>query len=215
MAKIKLGFLIDPSNNWIGVNLNEFIKKSISKKKFLVKIETKEQKLINFDIVFIINYSKIIKESILNNYKIPLIIHASDLPKGRGFAPMIWQILNNKNEITVSLFKASKNFDEGNIIYKIKLKFDGTELYNELREKLSEKIFDLISHFLNKYPKIKYYKQKGKPTYFKKRTPSDSEININKSIKSQFNLLRVCNNELWPAFFKYKRNTYIIKIKKK
>lgn len=215
MAKIKLGFLVDSSNNWIGDNLKEFIKKSISKKKFLVKIDTNELKLINFDIVFILNYSKIIKESILNNYKIPLIIHASDLPKGRGFAPMIWQILNNKNEITISLFKASKNFDEGNIIYKTKLKFDGTELYNELREKLSKKMFDLISLFLKKYPKIKYYKQKGEPTYFKKRTPSNSELNMNKSIKSQFNLLRVCNNELWPAFFKYKSNTYIIKIKKK
>ena len=203
------------NNNWIQNCLNEFIKKSISKKKFFVKIETKEIKLINCNIIFILNYSKIIKESILNKYELPIVIHASDLPKGRGFAPMIWQILNNKNVITVSLFKASKNFDEGNIIYKTKLKFNGTELYNELRKKLSKKIFDLISHFLKKYPKITYYKQRGKPTYFKKRTSSDSEININKSIKSQFNLLRVCNNELWPAYFKYKGNTYIIKIKKK
>ena len=84
--------------------------KNLSKKIFSKKIETKEQKLINFDIVFTINYSKIIKESILNNYKIPY--NTRKRSSGCRFAPMIWQILNKKNEITVSLFKASKNFDE-------------------------------------------------------------------------------------------------------
>jgi methionyl-tRNA formyltransferase len=44
------------------------------------------------------------------------------------------------------------------------------------------------------------------------RNASDSEININKSIKSQFNLLRICDNEKYPAFFKYKNCKFILKI---
>ena len=47
----------------------------------------------------------------------------------------------------------------------------------------------------------KNYISKGKATYFKKRTPEDSKININKSLKSQFNLLRVCDEKNYPAFF--------------
>lgn len=62
---------------------------------------------------------------------------------------MIWQILNNKNVITVSLFKASKNFDQGNIIYKTKLKFNGTKLYNEL-SKIIVKIIILFKFYLFK-----------------------------------------------------------------
>ena len=37
-------------------------------------------------------------------------------------------------------------------------------------------------------------------------------MNINKSIKSQFNKLRIVNNEQWPAFFYYKNKKFIIKI---
>ena len=53
--------------------------------------------------------------------------------------------------------------------------------------------------------KIFVKKQKGRPSYFKKRTKKDSEININKNIKSQFNLLRIVDNDNYPAFFNLKK----------
>ena len=31
-----------------------------------------------------------------------IVVHASDLPKGRGFSPMSWQILEGKNKIKLS-----------------------------------------------------------------------------------------------------------------
>ena len=40
-------------------------------------------------------------------------------------------------------------------------------------------------------------------------------LNVNKSIKENFNLLRVGNNELFPSYFYYKSIKYIIKIFKK
>ena len=54
--------------------------------------------------------------------------------------------------------------------------------------------------------------KKGKGSYNRKRNSNDSEINIKKSIKSQFNLLRICDNERYPAFFKFKNQKYILKI---
>ena len=65
---------------------------------------------------------------------------------------------------------------------------------------------------MKKFPKVKYKKQKGKTSYFKKRTPKDSRLNINGSIKSQFNLLRICDNENYPAYFVFKKKKYILKI---
>ena len=59
---------------------------------------------------------------------------------------------------------------------------------------------------------IKSFKQRGKGNFNRLRNSNDSEININKSIKSQFNLLRICDNERYPAFFKYKNKKFILKI---
>ena len=36
-----------------------------------------------------------------------------------------------------------------------------------------------------------------------------------KNLKDLFPLLRIGNNEKWPSFFKFKGNTYIVKIYKK
>ena len=110
------------------------------------------------------------------------------------------------------MIKAVKKVDSGPIIFKNTLKLNGAELYSELRKKLSNIIIKLINKLLINYPNIKFIPQKGNSTFYKKRTPENSKININKSIKSQFNLLRTCNNEKWPAFFYFKKKKYIIKI---
>ena len=65
---------------------------------------------------------------------------------------------------------------------------------------------------MNKFPKIKGVRQKGKSTYFRKRNPVDSKLDINLSIKKNFQNLRVANNNGWPAYFIYKKKKYILKI---
>ena len=46
------------------------------------------------------------------------------------------------------------------------------------------------------------------------RKPKDQKLDVNKSILSQFNILRTADNKRWPAFFIYKKNKYLLKIKK-
>lgn len=41
----------------------------------------------------------------------------------------------------------------------------------------------------------------GKESFYPKRSPKDSELDINKSLNEQFNLLRIASNEDFPAFF--------------
>ncbi len=55
----------------------------------------------------------------------------------------------------------------------------------------------------------------GKSTYYRKRTPLDSELKLNKSIAEQFNLLRTVDNKRYPAFFKFKGKEYVLHIFKK
>jgi methionyl-tRNA formyltransferase len=69
--------------------------------------------------------------------------------------------------------------------------------------------------YLKKFPAISPIKQSGKSTYNKKRIPKDSELDINKTIKEQFNHLRINDNVNFPSFFIYKKTKYFIEIYKK
>ena len=69
----------------------------------------------------------------------------------------------------------------------------------------------IIENFLRKYPRVKSSKQKGKASYFKKRNPKDHKLDVNKSLKANFNLLRISNNENILLISIYTEK-YIIKI---
>ena len=58
----------------------------------------------------------------------------------------------------------------------------------------------------------KFLKKSGKNSFYKKRTPLDSELNINDTLKSQFNLLRVSDYDNYPVFFKIFGKKFKIKI---
>ena len=77
-----------------------------------------------------------------------------------------------------------------------------------------EKTIELCLKFVQEYKTIKPLKQEGESTFYNKRTPKDSELDINKTIKEQFNLLRTVNNEKYPAFFEINGEKYILKILK-
>ena len=165
-----------------------------------------------FEIVFILSCFKIIPKEFLLKHKHNLIVHESDLPKGKGCAPLFWQILEGKGKIPIVLFEASEKIDEGDIYIKDFILFEGHELHDEIREKQAQKTIKLCLQFLDRYEKLETKKQKGKSTFYKKRTAIDSELDINKTIEEQFNFLRIVNNEDFPAFFYHKGQKYIMKI---
>ena len=175
------------------------------KKRYRFKTFFDHKKISSYDIVFILGYMKLLKKFLKKN-KHSLVIHESNLPKGRGFAPMQWQILEGKNKIISCLIKIDEKADTGKIIIKRKILFKGDELNDEIRKKQAFISLRLMNDFLKKFPKISFKTQKGKSSFFRKRKSEDSMIDLNKNLKSQFNLLRICDNEKYPAFL-------IIKIK--
>ena len=134
------------------------------------------------------------------------------MPKGRGFAPIQNTILSGSNELTFSIIEAKSEVDSGRIFLQKKIKLDGSELYDELRKIQGRETLNLINSFLSKFPDLAPVDQKGRATYFPRRTPNDSELDVSKSILEQFNILRVVNNEEWPAFFYYQGKKFILKI---
>ena len=208
--KISIVFLFDRKNNWV----KKYFKNFSVNKRYLLKQTYNEKLIKNKDMVFPICYTKKLDNSFLKNNKNTLIIHCSKLPYDKGFAPVQNQILRNQNKIYISICIASEKIDSGDIVYQSYFKLDGKELYDEIREKQAKAIKNSIKNLLKKYPKFVKIKQKKIGTFNKKRKKEDSKLNFNKSIKENFNLLRICNNDLFPGYFIYKGVKYIIKINK-
>ena len=208
--KIKISFLLDKKNDWIKKYLNTFLNKK--NKNYSCKIVNNYKKVKKQNIVFILNYTKILPKSFLIKNSLNLVVHASDLPKGKGFAPIQWQILESKNKIPICLIEADKKFDSGAIIEKKYFYLKGDELNSEIRDIQAKETIKIISKFLKKFPKFTRKSQKGKSTFYKRRYAKDSKLNINDTLKESFNLLRIADNDKYPAYFQYKRKKYVIKI---
>jgi methionyl-tRNA formyltransferase len=206
-------FLLDSSNNWIEPHLYKS-NKFINNKNFNYKISHNYSDVNGQDIVFILGCTKIFSSEFLSRNKLNLVVHESDLPQGKGFSPVQWQILEGKNSIPILLIEASNDVDSGDILLRSTIEFNGTELYDEIRLGQANATFTLIESFLNAYPNFKRIKQEGKESFFEKRGKKNSQLDVNKSIMEQFNLLRIGNNEAWPSTFQMAGCSYVLKIYK-
>lgn len=166
------------------------------------------------DIAFYLGCTQIVTPDILAKHRFNLVVHESDLPQGRGLAPLTWQILEGKNTIKVCLIEAADKIDAGDIYLSEELHFNGDELNAELRNAQGEITIELCMSFLNASSVPNGRPQTGEPTYYSARNPGMSEMDVDKTIREQFNLLRVVDNVRYPAFFEMNGIRYRLKIEK-
>ncbi len=167
------------------------------------------------DICFYLSYEKIVNKKTLKKFRNNLVVHASDLPKGKGWSPMSWQILEGSKRIIVTLFEAKEKVDSGNIYLQLSKKLNGYELIEDLRAYINDITTSLCKDFVKGYPKSlkKAKAQGGKETFYPRRLPEDSRLDFNKSIEEQFNLFRIADNDRYPAFFEINGHKYYLLIK--
>ena len=166
------------------------------------------------DIAFYLGCVRITPEAVLARNQYNLVVHESSLPTGRGFAPLTWQILEGKNEVPVCLIEAAADVDAGVIYDRSTISFEGHELNAELRHQQGKKSIQLCERFCERSAPPQGQSQQGEPSFYARRRPKDSELDINKSILSQFQLLRVVDNERYPAFFTHAGHQYRLRIEK-
>src|SRR3974390_1518134 len=80
-----------------------------------IEIAQQSSKLSGGDLLFLISCHEIIKAPTLDRYRKALVIHASDLPHGRGWSPHIWAVLEGRPELTVTLLEVREPVDTGPI----------------------------------------------------------------------------------------------------
>ena len=207
----KITFLLDKKNNWFEPYLNNFDMRSPTH-IFKFRISHDPEDIKEQDIVFIIGYTQILSNLFLSCNVLNLVVHESNLPVGKGFAPVQWQILEGAHYIPMCLLEATNQVDSGDIVHRFGFELTGLELYDEIRSKQGKATIELIVRFLSIYPNFSREKQTGQETFYKRRGPIDGELDIDQTIREQFNLLRVGNNEQWPSYFIYEGKKYLVKI---
>ena len=154
--------------------------------------------------------------STLEKFAHNLIVYESDLPSGKGWSPLTWQILQGKSDVPVVLFEAVEKVDAGRIYYRGDLLFNGDELLSEMRKSQGNITIELCRRAVNEFNDLNQIglEQSGEETYFPKRRPPDSRLNSDKTLREQFDLLRVVDNDRYPAFFEINGLRYELKIEK-
>jgi methionyl-tRNA formyltransferase len=206
--------ILTSKSSWINQYIPKFIEELIKKGMHVEYGHNHKDFSNGYNVVFILSYFEIIDSNFLKMNSYNLVVHESDLPKGRGWAPLFWQIIEGKDKIPIVLFEASIKADTGPIYFKDFIHLIGTELHDEIRIKQVLMTFKLCNEFLDNMKSLSAKEQLGKPSYYPKRKIIDSQLDIKKSIEEQFNLLRVTSNNDYPAFFIYNNSKYILKIYK-
>lgn len=163
-------------------------------------------------ITFMLGCIRLVPDHVLDRSTHNLVVHESALPEGRGFAPMTWQILQGHNNIPICLIEAAVDADSGDIWLQDTIALQGHELCDEWRTLQGEKTLELCLRFVSDYTAIRSRKQNGHPTYYPRRYPKDSKLDPDTTIRDLFPILRVADNQRYPAFFELNGHRYFVHI---
>lgn len=210
---MKITILVDNQNSWI-IPYATRLADEVRAMGHDIHYVHEHDAVVSGDLAFFLGCEKLVKRVTLDKNTHNLVIHESALSAGKGWSPLTWQILEGKNDIPITLFEAEESVDSGDIYLQETMHFEGNELNAELKHAQGEKTIELVKQFVEKYPHIEGKKQESQESFYPRRTQKDSELDVHKTIIEQFNLLRVVDNERYPAFFRYKGKKYILKIEK-
>ena len=167
----------------------------------------------DFSLIVPWNYQKIIK----SHYSNIVVFHSSDLPKGKGWAPIFNAFDSELDEYVISAILLDKHVDSGDIISKAKFKMRNTYTAEFVRVVDEEVTIMMIAQILKKFKGkglVGVKQDISKSTYNKKRYLKDNKININSNLKKLISILKGCEKN-HPAFFEYNGDEFIISIKPK
>tara|TARA_Y100000592_G_scaffold70189_1_gene109192 strand:+ start:5705 stop:6340 length:636 start_codon:yes stop_codon:yes gene_type:complete len=170
----------------------------------LIMKEYDEEKIREYNPTYILFYgwSDIIDEKIINDFEC-IMLHPSPLPKYRGGSPIQNQIIRGEKESAVTLFIMDEGIDTGDIIAQEDLSLSGN--LSDIFKRITKIGLKLTKNILNNGFERKK-QDESKASYFKRRTPSESEISftelMNESGDYLHNKIRMLQDPYPNAFIK-------------
>lgn len=123
----------------------------------------------------------------------------TDLPFGRGGSPLQNLIMQGFESTSISAIQCTKELDGGPIYLKEPLSLHGTA--DEILIRASRIIENMIIRIVKENPSPT--PQIGTPTYFKRRKPDESRIDISQisSLEKLYDFIRMLDGEGYPPAF--------------
>jgi len=153
-------------------------------------------------ILFLVSYQRKFNMFEYPDYDHVIVFHASDLPKGKGWSPYVWDILNGAEMITVCAIDAGEEIDSGDIWAKATFNVSKTDFLKDVLERISSaqlglmlEVISMICSGEGPVPQDPY----TDATYFPKRTPEDSYLDPDKTLKQLFDQIRMSDPHRFPA----------------
>lgn len=187
-------------------------------KKF-VRINDSENieliKNISPDYIFVIGLSQIVKKEIIDSAKIGVIgFHPTPLPKMRGRAANVWQILLGVHETKCSLFFIDEGIDSGDILGQEEYVIEDYDYAADVEKKINAAAGKLSCRVLRQIMDgtLKPEKQnEDEATYLLRRAPEDGLIDWDLPIADIHRLIRAVSHPYPGAFGLYDgRHPFII-----
>ncbi len=180
--------------------------------------EIKKIKNLKPDIILVFSYGNILPKSILDIPKWGCInIHASLLPKWRGSSPVQYSLLNNEKVTGYSIMLMNEKVDEGNILFKEKIKIEKNDDTQTLLKKITTQasilILDIIENFVKGI--IKPFEQNhNMATYTKVIKKHETYLDFNETADNILGKIRAFNPNPGSKCFINGELVKIIKAKK-
>ena len=125
-------------------------------------------------------------------------------------SPVVWQVLEGRDALTLTLLDVEDEVDSGDVWQNRRIQLAGTELNHEIDERVFAAEMELMTWALDHCDREAPVPQTGEPSFYPRRRPEDSRIDPERSIKEQFDLLRVCDPQRYPAFFELRGRRYTL-----
>lgn len=167
------------------------------------------------DVIFAVGFSQIVGSKIL---KIPTYscvgFHPTNLPKGRGRAPLAWMILNEEDYGAACFFVMGEKADDGDLLKKTKFKIDDRDYAKDLENKIYNAIDTALDEWipqLNKGVWSATPQKHEEATFYGKRTEQDAWIDWNKDSISIERVVRACGDPYFGAITCFGHRRIVIK----
>lgn len=164
------------------------------------------------DFLFLIACQEKVSGEIRARFRHCLVCHESDLPQGRGWSPVVWQVLEGRDRIPVTLLEAEDRIDAGRIWHQVWIALDGTELASEVNRRVAEATIALVDWAVANEETVTPREQVGTPSFYRRRTPADSEVSPDATLAEAFDLLRIADELRYPAFVQIRGKRYRIRL---
>lgn len=162
---------------------------------------------INPKIIFFPDWSWIVPKEIINNFKC-VCIHEANLPKFRGGSPLQNQIIRGIKKTKSTAFLMTEKFDEGDILLQKDLSLEGS--IDDIFARMWKNDYDIIRKVIAGDYRLK--KQKGKPTFYRRRKPEESELKtLNHPKRYLYDFIRMLGDPYPNAFIKIGKRKIIFK----